>query len=58
MTPQRHCAGFAILMAEGKMKRLQPKEWTESELRRLRVLAKKKVSADSVANPSVAMWVR
>jgi hypothetical protein len=31
------------------MKRSRPKQWTESELHRLRVFAKKKVSADIVA---------
>jgi hypothetical protein len=32
-----------------KNKPLRPKEWTESELHRLRALAKKKVTADIVA---------
>jgi hypothetical protein len=32
-----------------KIKRLRPKEWTERELHRLRVLAKRKVSAGIVA---------
>jgi hypothetical protein len=32
------------------VKPLRPKQWTESELRRLRVLAKKKASADTVAD--------
>jgi IS30 family transposase len=31
------------------MKRLRPKEWTEVEVRRLRVLAKKNVSAAEIA---------
>ena len=31
------------------MKRSLPKQWTESELHRLRVFAKKKVNADIVA---------
>jgi hypothetical protein len=34
---------------QGKIKPLRPKEWTESELYRLRALAKKKVTADIVA---------
>ena len=37
------------MKSEEKIKRLQPKEWTESELRRLRVLAKRKVAAGLVA---------
>jgi hypothetical protein len=32
------------------VKPLRPKQWTESELRQLRVLAKKKASADTVAD--------
>jgi hypothetical protein len=34
---------------EGKIKPLRPKKWTESELHRLRALAKKEVTADIVA---------
>jgi hypothetical protein len=34
---------------KGKVKPVRPKEWTESELHRLRALAKKKVTADIVA---------
>ena len=37
------------MKSEEKIKRLRPKEWTESELRRLRVLAKRKVAAGLVA---------
>ena len=39
----------ARVKSEEKIKRLRPKEWTESELRRLRVLAKRKVAAGLVA---------
>lgn len=35
------------MKSEGKIRR--PKEWTESELRRLRVLAKRKLAAAIVA---------
>jgi hypothetical protein len=35
--------------SEGKIKRLRPKEWTETELHRLRVVAKRKVTAGIVA---------
>jgi hypothetical protein len=34
---------------EGEMKRPQPQQWTETEVRRLRVLADRKVSADDIA---------
>ena len=37
------------MKSEEKIMRLRPKEWTESELRRLRVLAKRKVAAGLVA---------
>ena len=37
------------MKSEGKIKRLRPKEWTERELHRLRVLAKRNVTASIVA---------
>jgi len=37
-------------LAIREVKPPRPKQWTESELRQLRVLAKKKASADTVAD--------
>jgi hypothetical protein len=43
------CLEDVKVKREGKIKPLRPKKWTESELHRLRALAKKKVTADIVA---------
>jgi len=37
------------LKAKGKMRNPPPQQWTEFEVRRLRVLAQRKVSADKIA---------
>jgi hypothetical protein len=40
---------FKAPEGEGEMTMPQPQQWTQAEVRQLRMLAKKKVSADSVA---------
>ena len=39
----------ARVTSEDTIMRTRPKEWTESELKRLKVLAKRKMTADIVA---------
>ena len=46
---QRVDVEAARLRSEGKIRGLRPKEWTKSELRQLRVLAKKKLAAAIIA---------
>src|SRR5260370_40654511 len=39
----------ALAEGEGKMTMPRPQQWTEAEVHRLRMLVKRKVSADSIA---------
>jgi hypothetical protein len=39
----------ALAEGEGKMTMPRPQQWTEAEMHRLRMLVKRKVSADSIA---------